>query len=52
MTVTEWGGSNGQEPVSWKYIDTFNKEFAFYMIPKGVHSSGSLYTELYENASS
>lgn len=52
MTVTEWGGSNGQEPVSWKYIDTFDKEFAFYMIPKGIHSSGSLYTELYENASS
>lgn len=57
MVVTKWGGNEGQwdegtEPVSWEYRDTFDKKFAFYMIPKGTHSSGKLYTELYENASS
>lgn len=57
MIVTKWGGNEGQwdegtEPVSWEYRDTFDKKFAFYMIPKGTHSSGKLYTELYENASS
>lgn len=57
MVVTKWGGNEGQwdegtEPVSWEYRDTFDKKFAFYMIPKGMHSSGKLYTELYENASS
>lgn len=55
--VTKWGGNEGQwdegtEPVSWEYRDTFDKKFAFYMIPKGNHSSGKLYTELYESASS
>ena len=57
MVVTEWGGNEGQwnegtEPVNWEYRDTFDRKFAFYMIPKGTHSSGKLYTELYENASS
>ena len=55
--VTQWGGNEGQwdegtEPISWEYRDTFDKKFAFYIIPKGLHSSGKLYTELYENATS
>lgn len=33
MTVTKWGGNEG--PLEWTLTETFNKDTAFYMIPKG-----------------
>lgn len=33
MTVTKWGG--GTIPLEWTLTETFNKDTAFYMIPKG-----------------
>lgn len=40
MTVTKWGGNEGQWdegtiPLEWTLTETFNKDTAFYMIPKG-----------------
>lgn len=40
MTVTKWGGNEGQWdegtiPLEWTLTETFNKDAAFYMIPKG-----------------
>jgi hypothetical protein len=40
MTVTKWGGNEGQWdegtiPLEWILTETFNKDTAFYMIPKG-----------------
>lgn len=40
MTVTKWGGNEGQWdegtiPLEWTLTETFNKDIAFYMIPKG-----------------
>lgn len=40
MTVTKWGGNEGQWdegtiPIEWTLTETFNKDTAFYMIPKG-----------------
>lgn len=32
MTVTKWGGTI---PLEWTLTETFNKDTAFYMIPKG-----------------
>lgn len=39
MTVTKWGGNEGQWdegtiPLEWTLTETFNKDTAFYMIPK------------------
>lgn len=57
MVVTKWGGNEGQwdegtVPIEWEYRDTFDKKFPLFMIPKGTDSSGRLYTELYESATS
>lgn len=40
MMVTKWGGNEGQWdegtiPLEWTLTETFNKDTAFYMIPKG-----------------
>lgn len=35
MTVTKWGGDEGTIPLEWTLTETFNKDTAFYMIPKG-----------------
>lgn len=37
MTVTKWGGQwdEGTIPLEWTLTETFNKDTAFYMIPKG-----------------
>lgn len=35
MTVTKWGGNEGTIPLEWTLTETFNKDTAFYMIPKG-----------------
>lgn len=40
MTVTKWGGNEGRWdegtiPLEWTLTETFNKDTAFYMIPKG-----------------
>lgn len=40
MTVTKWGENEGQWdegtiPLEWTLTETFNKDTAFYMIPKG-----------------
>lgn len=40
MTVTKWGGNEGKWdegtiPLEWTLTETFNKDTAFYMIPKG-----------------
>lgn len=40
MTVTKWGGNEGQWdegtiPLEWTLTETFNKDTAFYVIPKG-----------------
>lgn len=58
IVVTKWGGNEGQwdegtEPIEWEYRDTFDKKFPLFMIPKGIEpTSGKLYTDLYEQATS